>query len=438
MASVREKRPGRWELRVYAGKDPLTGKKKWASRTVAADGVKDAKAQAVRWEVELADDAGGERGSFGDLLERWMAIRSPRWSPSVRYQHRWMVDRHLGQLVPVAVERITPQVLDEFYAALAARGGACSRRPCRPQPCREHGARCRRQTCKRPPCPDHGRACASWSPCDAHPCEHGAPLSTSTVARVHVVVRAALEQGVRWGWIRTNPAALTNDLEVDEAEVTPPDAGDAVRLIAAAEEHDPTLAPFLVLAVATGARRGALCAARWSDVDLEAGTIRFPRVVVDGPDGIVEQPATRRKRSGGLVAIDPYTVATLAAHRKAQTDRARAAGAVLPGDAHLFSDDPLGADPWRPDTTSKRFRRVRARLGLTCRLHDLRHLSATTLVAAGVDVRTVAQRGGWRKASTLVDRYAHSVDAADRAAADILGRLLTQAPAPAADVVELG
>jgi len=392
--SVRETRPGRWELRVYIGKDPLTGKKRSAHQTVDATGKRDAQRQCDAWAAELDQHAGGERGTFGDLAERWMTIKAPRWSPSVAYQHRWIVDHRLAPLLEVPVDRITTQTLDELYAALAARGGRCRAK----------------------------------ERCGSHPCPHGGPLAASTVARTHVVVRAALTQAVKWGWIRRNPAELADPGEIDEAEIIPPDAADAVRIIAAAEEHDPTLAPFLVLAIATSARRGALCATRWSDVDLEGGTVRFPRVVVDGPDGIVERPATRRKRSGALVAIDAYTVATLATHRRAQAGRARVAGAVLPTDAHLFSDDLLGQHPWRPDTTSKRYRRVRDRLGLNCRLHDLRHLSATVLVAAGVDVRTVAQRGGWRKASTLIDRYAHATDPADRAAADILGALLAQRP----------
>lgn len=402
--SVRETRPGRWELRVYKGKDPLTGRKRWATRTVAAEGRRDAQRQCDAWALELHEEAGGERGTFGDLLVRWQALRAPRrWSPSVVRQTRWTVDHYLRPLHEARVDRITTQTLDEFYAALASRGGQC-------------------QADER---------------CDTYPCPHGGPLSGSTVARTHVVVRAALGQAVRWGWIRRNPAELVDLGEVEEADIQPPDAADAVRIIATAEDQDPTLAPFLVLAVATSARRGALCATRWSDVDLEAGTVRFPRVVVDGPDGIVERPASRRKRSGALVAIDPYTVATLQAHRDTQAARARAAGAVLPGDALLFSDDLLGQRPWRPDGVSKRYRRVRDGLGLTARLHDLRHLSATTLVAAGVDVRTVAQRGGWRKASTLIDRYAHGVPAADRAAADILGALLAQRPEPTGEVIDL-
>lgn len=430
--SVRERRPGRWELRVYRGKDPLTGKKKWDTKTVAADDEKDAQRQCNVWEADLHQHAGGEQGTFGDLLERWSAIKAPRWSPSVAYQYRWMIDRRLAPLRPLQVDRISTQTLDEFYAALAARGGRCTRKPCPPAPCSEHGARCRRPGCKRPRCKPHNGACATWTPCADYPCPHGGPLAGSTVVRTHVVVRSALGQAVKWGWIRTNPAELADPGEVDEDEIVPPDAVDAVRIIAAAEEHDATLAPFLVLAIATSARRGALCAVRWSDVDLQAGVIRFPRVVVDGPDGIVEQPATKKKRSGGRVAIDPYTVATLRALRERQVETAKAAGAVLPADAHLFTDDLFGEHPWRPDTTSKRFRRVRDGLGLACRLHDLRHLSATVLVAAGVDVRTVAQRGGWRKASTLIDRYAHAVDPADRAAADILGELLSR-PAKRAD-----
>ena len=34
----------------------------------------------------------------------------------------------------------------------------------------------------------------------------GRPLSSGTLARVHVVVRAAFAQAMRWGWIWDNPA----------------------------------------------------------------------------------------------------------------------------------------------------------------------------------------------------------------------------------------
>jgi hypothetical protein len=50
---------------------------------------------------------------------------------------------------------------------------------------------------------------------------------------------------------------------------------------------------------------------------------------------------------------------------------------------------------------------------------------ATQLLGAGVDPKVVAQRGGWSKVATMLDRYAHALPVNDRAAADVLGQMLT-------------
>ena len=44
-----------------------------------------------------------------------------------------------AQLHGVDVTKITTRTLDVLYAELAARGGACTHRPCPPAPCPEHG-----------------------------------------------------------------------------------------------------------------------------------------------------------------------------------------------------------------------------------------------------------------------------------------------------------
>ena len=61
------------------------------------------------------------------------------------------------------------------------------------------------------------------------------------------------------------------------------------------------------------------------------------------------------------------------------------------------------------------------------RLHDLRHYVATRLLAAGVDVRTVAGRLRHRNPSTTLNVYSHFVPKADREAADALGRIFIDA-----------
>ncbi len=70
------------------------------------------------------------------------------------------------------------------------------------------------------------------------------------------------------------------------------------------------------------------------------------------------------------------------------------------------------------------FRRVCDRVGLTgTRLHDLRHLHATQLLA-GVPVRTVSGRLGHANAATTLNVYAPFLEASDRKAADVIEGLL--------------
>jgi integrase len=70
-----------------------------------------------------------------------------------------------------------------------------------------------------------------------------------------------------------------------------------------------------------------------------------------------------------------------------------------------------------------------AALGIDSHLHALRHYSATELLTAGVDVRTVAGRlGHGGGGATTLRVYAAFVDEADRRAAEILGSRMKRPP----------
>jgi site-specific recombinase XerD len=66
-----------------------------------------------------------------------------------------------------------------------------------------------------------------------------------------------------------------------------------------------------------------------------------------------------------------------------------------------------------------------AKLGLDTHLHELRHYSATELLAAGVDLRTVAGRlGHGGGGATTLKVYAAWVQSADEQAAELLASRL--------------
>ena len=79
----------------------------------------------------------------------------------------------------------------------------------------------------------------------------------------------------------------------------------------------------------------------------------------------------------------------------------------------------------RPDSVTQRYGRLAKRLGIKTHLHALRHYSATELIAAGVDPRTVAGRLGHSGGgSTTLRVYSAWVSEADQRAAVSLARRL--------------
>ncbi len=202
-------------------------------------------------------------------------------------------------------------------------------------------------------------------------------------------------------------------------------------LLAAADEHDPEFGALLRVLAATGARRGEAYGLRWSDVDVEAGTVSIRHSVAAVAGGIMVKDT--KTHAARRFALDPSTLAVLAAQRRRMEARAAACAVAFDPNGFVFTATGDGSAPLHPDTVSGGFRRLCERAGLPgIRLHDLRHLHATQLLAAGVPVRTVSGRLGHANASTTLNVYAHFLEASDREAATVIGGLLEPLRPPSA------
>ena len=166
-------------------------------------------------------------------------------------------------------------------------------------------------------------------------------LAVSSVRRVHVVIRRSLAQAKRWGWIAENPAADATPGRLPRREIVPPDPEATVRLIEAAEAEEADFGVFLRLAASTGARRGELCALRWSDIDLAAGSVTIGRSLVDSADGGYVEKDTKT-HAARRIALDASMVKTLRAHKQRQAERALAGGVRVPRDARSSPTSPTG------------------------------------------------------------------------------------------------
>jgi integrase len=196
--------------------------------------------------------------------------------------------------------------------------------------------------------------------------------------------------------------------------------------------EEPGLGTLVWLAMTTGARRGELSGLRWSRIDLDSATmvLRKSRGQVNATQWEKDTKTHQQRR----VALDADTVAVLAEHFARCQARARSVGIELAADAYVFSLAPDGSTPIAPDTITQRYSRMAARLGIVTHLHALRHYSATELISAGVDVRTVAGRLGHAGGgATTLRVYAAWVAEADQRAAATRGPRMPPRPRSGGD-----
>ena len=251
---------------------------------------------------------------------------------------------------------------------------------------------------------------------------------------------------MKWGWLIVAPTERATPPKVDRKEMIVPTPERLTALIRSAEVKDSVLATAVALAALTGARRGELVALRWSDVDIDAGVVNIAHslTVAEGQHhvGPTKTHASRK------LALDPVAVAVLRTRWTYMQDLADRAESPLVADPYVLSYNANGAVPANPDTFTHRFGALYAHMEKPAlerlqkrhseatrsdlapadrwsyRFHDLRHFSVTTLIAAGVDVRTVAERHGHARATMTLDLYAHALPERDRAAAAVLGSVL--------------
>ncbi|MDQ2727936.1 MAG: site-specific integrase [Actinomycetota bacterium] len=253
-----------------------------------------------------------------------------------------------------------------------------------------------------------------------------------SIRHCHAALSTALCQAVKWGWIDRSPADRASPPPVPNREIRPPTPDQIVALIAEMDRTDHDLAGMVFVAATTGCRRGELCGLRWTDIDLSGATLTVRRSITDTTQGVTEKdPKTHRSRR---ISLDPATVAALSGQRERMTARAGLCGLAVAPDAYVWSQDPVCAVPYRPNRVTDAFRGVRNRLGFTdLDFHHLRHFAATTLAGAGMDVRTIAGRLGHANPAITLKTYAHFLEATDRQAAEVMGRIAFRPVRPAAE-----
>lgn len=367
---IRENRDGSksYVCQVKLGRDPGTGKARVLTGTAKSE---RAAHRLVHELIAKAEDRSqhASDATVATVIEQWLATGGPA-GEATRQVYAGYIRLHiLPTLGDVPLRKLGVADLERWYASLRDKG-----------------------------------------------------LSPASIRKAHTIVRAALAQAVRWGWATTNVAALARPPLVPKAVIATPKPAAVRRMLAAAREHDPELAVYLHLAAVTGARPGEMCGLRWSDIDTERAELRISRRILEVQPEPKVQDLTKTGKTR-RIPLDRTVLSLLARYRAERESVATMCRVTLSPTAYVFSDTVDGSGFWRPDSTSRRFRKLRVEHGLDdVTLYSLRHQAATTMIDNGVDAKTVSERLG-NSVATVLGTYTRARTEADRDAAELLGRL---------------
>ncbi|MBX3439489.1 MAG: site-specific integrase [Planctomycetaceae bacterium] len=241
-------------------------------------------------------------------------------------------------------------------------------------------------------------------------------LAPASRVKTHAVLRKSLSVALRQGLVTRNVCDAVEQPRGRRVEMKTLTADQADELIAAAEGTE--YGALIILAIGTGLRQGELFGLQWGDMDAEKGTLTVQRSLIELPAGHEFGPPKSRK---GLrtVSLPAMAIEALAEHRAKMLAKGWAAK------DHLTFCDTAGGPIRKSNFMRRYFHPLLKAAGVpTVRFHDLRHTSATLMLADGVHPKIVQERLGHSQISLTLDTYSHVLPEMDQAAAGTFDRVL--------------
>ena len=376
--SIRNRGEDSWQLTVTHGRK-ADGTKRRLYRTVHCT-ERQAKKELALFvaEVERKHPLSLENITLADFAEKWLqGYAKPHLAKQTTGRYKTLLERILKAMGHLKITQITPLHISAFYNNL-----------------RENGVR-----------------------------KDGRPggLSEHTIKHHHTIFKKILNDAVKWDLLITNPVTKITTPKKEKKEARFYNEEQIIQLLVALEQEKMQFYIMVQLTVTTGCRRGELVALQWQDIDFENREINIKQSISIAEQG-QEIKSTKSEKSRRLT-LPKSIIKTLKEYKKYQNEDRFKKG--LGKSEWLFTGE--GGKLMHLCTASKQFKRFIKKHRLPyITLHGLRHTHGTTLLAGGVDIRTVANRLGHSETSTTLNVYTHALKSADKIAADVMDRILKE------------
>jgi integrase len=369
---LRQRAPGHWEISYELAADPLTSKRRRATLTVHGtrkDAERELRRRLVAVEAGLHVDP--HRITVGEWLATWLAAARQEVAPKTFERYAEFANHFLvPALGSLQLGKLAPVHIQDVYNGWATGG--------------------RRD----------GKA---------------GGLAPRTRRHIHRVLSAALARAVEQQLIARNPRdSFKRRLPpVERGEMTTLSIDQAQDLLAAIR-HTRVYWPVLI-ALATGMRRGEILALRWRNFAASSSIIRIVESLEETKAGLrFKPPKSGRPRA---VTLPSFATEELNRLKREQAEELLAIGIRQTGGTLLCAR--ADGEPMQPRSLTHEFTRLVGRIDELprVRFHDLRHSHATQLLAGGVHPKIAQERLGHSTITITLDLYSHVTETMQQDAA---------------------
>lgn len=378
------KRGTKWAYRAYAGKDPVTGKDKQASKSGFLT-KKDAQLAAALFERQFHSGDYVQRSvvSFESLCEEWLRHYQAQGIKISSYETRKKGLAHMiEKFGDMPIQKITKKVYQDAIDSLARRYSV-----------------------------------------NTLIIIHSSANMAFNYAHEHKMIKDIPSKGVKLPQKRKTISELENEhlednfFEKKELEV--------FLKTAKSEGLDSDLVLFSTLAY-TGIRIGELLALKWTDINFDKNTLRISKTYYNPThkkqDFQLLTPKT--ESSARTISIDRALISLLEAHRQEQEQFKETNAPFYVDEGFIFTGNE--GYPKTMNIIANRMHRLLDRAGIKKRLtpHSMRHTHTALLIEANVHIKEIQERLGHSSINTTFSIYAHLTKDVKKEASDKFSDLM--------------